>query len=365
MSKTIVTVVGSRPQFVKAAALSRGLNELKGIDEIILHTGQHYDRQMSEAFFDQLDIAQPYCNLDVGSGTHAEQTAKMLLGIEQQLLSRTVDLVLVYGDTNSTISAALVAAKLNIPLAHVEAGLRSYNREMPEEVNRVVCDHLSDLLFAPTEVAKKNLAKEGIEESKVHLVGDVMYDALRYYEKKSAGSIDVCKRFGLSKSNYILGTIHRAENTDSSDRLNAIFSGLETVAKQIPVILPLHPRTRKALNTEQITISNENLKLVEPLGYLEMIELQKHASLIVTDSGGVQKEAFFQKVPCVTLREETEWTELVDCGVNILVPPENSDRVSTGILSYLAKEINFGSVEELYGRSAVEKTSNVIASFFQ
>ena len=337
----VVTIVGARPQFIKAAAVSRVLRAGPGIEEVLVHTGQHYDKNMSDVFFEELEIPQPDHNLGVGSGSHAVQTGRMLEAVERVLMdlccgqeAARPDWLLVYGDTNSTLAGALAAAKLHVPVAHVEAGLRSFNRRMPEEINRVLTDHVSDLLFAPTRLAVENLRKEGIPESRVHLVGDVMYDTVRYYGARAKASSRVLKRLGLSPKGYILATVHRAENTDETNRLKAIVSGLSRAVfmKKLPVVFPLHPRTRHFLERHSLLEdARRALRLVEPLAYLDMVMLEQNARLIVTDSGGVQKEAFFHQVPCVTLREETEWVELIELGWNRLVPPESAASVAEGI----------------------------------
>ncbi len=298
---------------------------------------------MSEVFFDELEIPQPDYHLGIGSGTHGSQTGKMLEAIEAVLIQEQPDWVVVYGDTNSTLAGALAAAKLHIPVAHVEAGLRSFNRKMPKEINRVLTDHSSDLLFAPTETAVKNLLHEGIPENKVHLVGDVMYDAALYYGAKADTQSQILSKLGLSPKGYILATIHRSENTDDAARLQAIFQGLMQVDQKIPVVLPLHPRTRKALERENLFSEvSESLVLIDPVGYLDMVMLEKNACLIATDSGGVQKEAFFYRVPCVTLREETEWVELVEMGWNSLVPSNDKNI----ILKYIQDLLKSPSIEQ-------------------
>ena len=289
---------------------------------MLVHTGQHYDENMSEVFFQELEIPKPDYYLGIGSGTHGAQTGRMLEAIEQVLLQIVPDLVLVYGDTNSTLAGALAAVKLHVPVAHVEAGLRSYNRRMPEEINRVLTDHASDLLFAPTEAAVENLKQEGISSNRIFLVGDVMYDASLYYGAKAERESRILQQLGLRPKQYVLATIHRAENTDDAQRLRSIFDGLELAAKEIPVIIPLHPRTREALKQEaQLSKVAQHVLVIQPVGYLDMVMLEKHSRLIATDSGGVQKEAFFYNVPCMTLRSETEWVELVELGWNRLVPP--------------------------------------------
>jgi UDP-GlcNAc3NAcA epimerase len=324
----VVTVIGARPQFIKAAAVSRRFRERPGVRETLVHTGQHYDDNMSDVFFRELHLPAPRYHLGVGSGSHGAQTGRMLERLEEVLQRERPDFVLIYGDTNSTLAGALAASKLHVPVAHVEAGLRSFNRKMPEEINRVVADHLSRWLFAPTQTAVDNLAREGIAGDKVALVGDVMYD-LAISMRNGASDVD---RWGLKPSNYALATIHRAENTDDPSRLAAIFNGLGAVSQTLPVVLPLHPRTRDAIRKAGHRDAEERLRLIDPVGFLDMACLEKHARLIVTDSGGVQKEAFFHRVPCVTLRDETEWVELVELGWNRLVPPTSADAVRDGVL---------------------------------
>lgn len=312
--KTIMTVLGARPQFVKAAAVSRALSGEAGLRERIIHTGQHYDPGMSDIFFDEMDIPRPDHQLGIGGGGHGAMTGEQLRHIETILLAERPDWVLVYGDTNSTLAGALAAAKLHIPVAHVEAGLRSFNRRMPEEINRVLTDHLSDILFVPTPAAEQQLRKEGIAQERIHLTGDVMMDAALYYRdraRRPAWFDDL----DLEAGAFLLCTIHRAENTDCPQRLRDIFQGL--AASERPIVLPLHPRTRKTLERVGLRPAPP-LRLVEPVGYLEMAWLEMNCRAIVTDSGGVQKEAYFHGKPCITLRDETEWTELVELGVNTL-----------------------------------------------
>ena len=316
----IVTVIGARPQFIKAATVSRSIAENSDITEVLIHTGQHYDANMSEIFFEQMDIPKPNYNLGIGGGTHGAMTGQQLEKIEELLMTEKPDWVLVYGDTNSTLAGALAAAKLHIPVAHVEAGLRSFNRKMPEEVNRVLTDHLSAILFAPTPTAKDNLLREGINEDKIHVVGDVMYDAALFYRER-AKEPSWFSDLGLHNTEFVLCTIHRAENTDDPKRLSAIFLGLQKSG--LPIVMPLHPRTREKLKNSDIRLG-ENIHITDPVGYLEMVWLEIHCKLIATDSGGVQKEAYFHKKPCITLRDETEWIELVNCGANILVQAEAS-----------------------------------------
>ncbi len=320
----MVSIVGARPQFIKAATVTRAVaahnTTCDGaiLDEKSIHTGQHYDDNMSEVFFQELEIPRPAYNLGVGSSSHGEQTGRMLERIEQVLVAEKPDLVLVYGDTNSTLAGALAAAKLHIPVAHVEAGLRSFVRTMPEEINRVLTDHISDLLFCPTPTAVTNLAREGIDKG-VHDVGDVMYDSTLFYaERVMPLEHDILGRLGVAPKSFYLATVHRAENTDSRERLAAIFRAFDEIATEAcPVIVPLHPRTVKYVRQYDLQIGIA-VKIVGPASYLEMVALEKNACKILTDSGGVQKEAYFLGVPCITLRHETEWVETVDAGWNIL-----------------------------------------------
>ena len=326
--KKILTVVGARPQFVKAALVSRALTALECFNEVMVHTGQHYDEMMSGVFFRELDMRPPAYNLAVGSAGQGVQTGRMMEALEPVIQAEKPDIVIVYGDTNSTMAGALVAAKLHIPIAHVEAGLRSFNTAMPEEINRVVTDHVSRWLFAPTEEAVRNLSKEGILDESIRLVGDVMYDAALMYADDSRAQ-DLLLRFGVRAGKYVLATIHRAENTNCEVRLRQIYDALDEVANNVPVVFPAHPRTLGALkNLGLFTQKNSNLKFVDPLGYLDMLAMEKHARIIVTDSGGVQKEAFFFRVPCVIVRSETEWVELVRFGGAVLVSP---DRVAEAV----------------------------------
>jgi UDP-GlcNAc3NAcA epimerase len=349
----IVTVLGARPQFVKAAMISRAIqmfNDTTTGDKIveeIIHTGQHFDSNMSQVFFDEMGIPPPKQNLEVHGGLHGDMTGRMLQLLEPAFVAARPDWVLVYGDTNSTLAGALAAAKLNIPVAHVEAGLRSFNRRMPEETNRVLTDHLADLLFAPTDLAVRNLAREGIEARQVALVGDVMYDAFLRFSGSTMGTKKVLEKFRLQSAHYVLATVHRAENTDDPVRLRAIFEGLRIIAGEIPVIMPLHPRTRRILDDcTWFGEQHQRIQIVDPIGYLEMLVLEKHAAMIASDSGGVQKEAYFAGVPCVTLRDETEWVELLESGWNRLCPPNSAAALATSIRSALGTR---GREVELYG----------------
>lgn len=309
----IATVVGARPQFIKAATVSRVIKNHSNIREIIIHTGQHYDSNMSDVFFKELGIPMPEINLGVGSGLHGMQTAKMLEGIEAVLLREKPDWVLVYGDTNSTVAAALAASKLRIPIAHVEAGLRSFNRAMPEEINRIATDHISDCLFAPTQNAMNLLNKEGLSEISV-FSGDVMYDSILYYKEMALQKCSLQKLADVEPGKYFLATVHRQENTDVLDNLQNIFLAFSDL--DMPVIVPLHPRTLKFMDHVPF---RSNVQIIDPVGYLEMITLLDNCHKVLTDSGGLQKEAFFLKKPCVTLRTETEWIETLEDNWNFVV----------------------------------------------
>ena len=309
----VLSVVGARPQFIKAAPVSRQLRRQH--QEVLLHTGQHYDHGMSQVFFDDLGIPMPDVNLGIGSATHGRQTGQMLAGIESVLLEKQPDWMLVYGDTNSTLAGALAAAKLHIPVGHVEAGLRSFNRAMPEEINRVLTDHIADLLFCPTETAVSNLAVEGIVAG-VHDTGDVMLDAVLHHASVAEERSTILDGLALEPRSYLLATVHRPRNTDRTENLRAILEALSQVGET--VIFPVHPRTSKMMHAEELSVS-ASVRLIEPVGYLDMLQLERNARLILTDSGGVQKEAYFLAVPCVTLRQETEWVETVEAGWNMLV----------------------------------------------
>jgi UDP-GlcNAc3NAcA epimerase len=351
----LLTVVGARPQFIKAATVSRAIAARQDITEVIVHTGQHYDANMSDIFFDELSIPRPDHHLGIGGGSHGAMTGRQIEAIERVLLDEKPDMVLVYGDTNSTLAGALAAVKLHIPVAHVEAGLRSFNRRMPEEINRILTDHASDLLFAPTTTAMKNLSNEGLPSDRLHLVGDVMYDACLFYgtQARKPAWFDP---LSISKGDYVLATVHRAENTDDPARLAGILQGLAGAER--PVILPVHPRTQKQI--ESLGLSTPaNLHLVPPVGYLEMVWLEQNCALIATDSGGVQKEAYFHGKPCVTLRDETEWVELVEVGANRLAG-SNADMIGELLRG---AEIERGS-GGLYGDgNASQKIAEVMACF--
>lgn len=317
--KTIATVVGARPQFIKVAPVSKALATTGSVREVLIHTGQHHDAGMSDVFFSELGISAPDYRLDIHGGGHGAMTGAMLQKLEPVLEQLRPDRVLVYGDTNSTLAGALVAAKLHIPVAHVEAGLRSFNRAMPEEINRIVADQLSDMLFISTATAVRNLEKEGFAAGSLFQVGDVMYDAALQFAEVAKTRTAVLASLGVEPGRYVLATVHRAENTDDPARLANIVAALETVAEALPVVLPLHPRTAGRMKAAGLAF--DKVRTIPPVGYLDMVALESQAALIATDSGGVQKEAFFYKVPCVTLRDETEWVELVELGWNRLVSP--------------------------------------------
>ncbi|MEQ9402637.1 MAG: UDP-N-acetylglucosamine 2-epimerase (non-hydrolyzing) [Cyclobacteriaceae bacterium] len=350
----IATIIGARPQFIKSATISRVIQKDSEIEEIIVHTGQHYDSNMSDVFFSELEIPKPNYHLNVGSGSHGEMTGEMLKKIEKVLLDEKPDWVLVYGDTNSTIAGALAASKLHIPIAHVEAGLRSFNMKMPEEVNRILTDRISSVLFCPTETAINNLEKEGFGLSDFHRVinvGDVMYDATLYYSELSKSKDSIINKLGISVDNYILFTSHRAENTDHNERLEVIVSGLINLAKTYEVVFPLHPRTRKVLESSglmPLLREANNVKLIDPVGFLEMVQLLSNCKFVVTDSGGVQKEAFFHNKQCITLRDETEWIETVESGWNRLLIPFTTEKLMTTVDEVISvtnqeKDLLYGS----------------------
>lgn len=320
--KKIVTVLGARPQFIKASAVSHAISQTPTLSEVLVHTGQHFDANMSAIFFSELGMRAPEYFLNINSGSHGEMTGRMLAEVERVLLAEKPDIVLVYGDTNSTLAGALAATKLHIPVAHVEAGLRSFNMAMPEEVNRVLTDRISHWLFAPTQTAVDNLICEGSRQESIHLVGDVMYDVALHHGRRVQPEGGLLSRLGLKPKSYMLATIHRAENTDHPERLAAIVDALIAAPQTLRVVWPLHPRTRAALvKSGKLGELESCVHVIDPVGYLDMVQLEKFAALIATDSGGVQKEAFFYEVPCVTLRDETEWVELVEAGWNRLAPP--------------------------------------------
>lgn len=356
----LLTVIGARPQIIKAAAISRTIKENYSckVEEKILHTGQHYDQNMSAVFFDELGIPQPDFNLGVGSGKHGEQTAKMIAGIEEVLMNEHFDGILLYGDTNSTLAGAVAASKIHVPIFHVEAGLRSHNMAMPEEVNRIVCDQLSSILFPPTETGMNNLKEEGFLKSntrfkngKTRLVvnsGDVMYDNSLYFRELAKEKCDIIKRLGLTKNGYVLATIHRDNNTDSQERLTDIFRALLDIAEQddVNIVIPLHPRTKKLLPLNLAPSvyvrlkDSDKVSIIPPASFFEIIELERHARLVMTDSGGVQKEAFFFERPCVIIRPETEWVEIVEHKAGILADADY-DRIIKAYQELTGKSITF------------------------
>ncbi len=318
--KKILTIIGARPQFVKASAVSRIFRNgyIGQLQEVLVHTGQHFDENMSKVFFDDLDIPVPKYNLEISGGRHGAMTGRMLESIEKVLIEERPDWVLVYGDTNSTLAGALAATKLHIPVAHVESGLRSFNMRMPEEVNRIVTDRLSTLLFCPTDTAVKNLKAEGVIDG-VENVGDVMYDVALFYQEQARRQSKILENLSVTEGNFVLATCHRAENTDDPARLGEIVSALSNLSEKLDVVLPLHPRTKKLLSDVGSSERLGKVKIVDPLPFLDMIALEQGARLILTDSGGVQKEAFFYGVPCITMRDETEWVETIELGWNRLV----------------------------------------------
>jgi UDP-GlcNAc3NAcA epimerase len=346
----LVTIIGARPQIIKAAALSRAIKNhfSDRIQEVIVHTGQHYDDNMSQVFFDELQIPRPDYNLHVGSASHGVQTARMTEGIEALLIKEQPDFIVLYGDTNSTLAGAVAAAKIHVPIVHIEAGLRSFNKSMPEEINRIVCDHCSTLLFTPTKAGLENLKREGfsideggvstgsttavptIDNPKVYHCGDIMYDNSLHFADIAEEKTDILQRMELVGKPFILATIHRDSNTDHPERLGAIFDALIELSKENQIVLPLHPRTAKLLKTnlsnekQALVFSSANIKLIPPVSFLEMIALERHAQLVMTDSGGVQKEAYFFKKPGIILRPETEWVEIVQTGNAILADADES-----------------------------------------
>ncbi len=327
----IATVIGARPQFIKASAISRCIKEdyASEIQEILVHTGQHYDEGMSDVFFSELEIPTPHYNLGIGGGTHGANTGRMIEGIEKILLKDKFEWLFVYGDTDSTLAGAIAASKLGVPVMHIEAGLRSFNRAMPEEINRVLTDHISNLLFTPTAEASKNLLSEGISIAKIKQAGDVMQDVALFYQNKATEIPNL-----MINESFIVFTLHRKENTSDIKKLSNIISALNTIARDIPVIMPVHPRTKKCFAAAHLDTSY--LTLIDPVSYLQMLWLLKHCNLVVTDSGGLQKEAFFMGKPCVTTRHETEWVELVESGVNCLAGTNVDEIVSSIYKMYSA-----------------------------
>ena len=346
----IITIVGARPQFIKAAPVSKTLRTEH--EEIIIHTGQHYDANMSDIFFNELKIPRPDYNLEIGSGSHGMMTGRMLEKLEEIYLKEKPDFVLVYGDTNSTLAGALAASKLLIPVIHIEAGLRSFNKAMPEEQNRILTDHISDLLLVPTEDAIKNLTNEGIKKG-IHNVGDVMYDAVLMFKEIAKSKSGLLKELEVNSGEYILTTIHRAENTNDINRLRNMIEALNESGEKI--ILPLHPRTKKFIEGYGLNF-NENIKVIDPIGYLEMLMLEENSKMIVTDSGGVQKEAYFMGKPCITMRDETEWVETVACGWNVVVGTDKN-KILDNIRNFKPTSIQ----QAIFGDgNAAQKILNII-----
>ncbi|HRI78868.1 MAG TPA: UDP-N-acetylglucosamine 2-epimerase (non-hydrolyzing) [Cyclobacteriaceae bacterium] len=354
----ILTVLGARPQFIKAATVSRALKKWQA-KEIIVHTGQHFDENMSDVFFREMDIPKPDYNLNINSLSHGAMTGRMLEKLEEVMIKERPNCVLVYGDTNSTLAGALSAAKLHIPVAHVEAGLRSFDMKMPEEINRILTDRISRILFCPTHTAVKNLKSEGYGkfDCEIDQVGDVMYDAVLFYKQKAKTVSSVLEKLALKKNEFIIGTLHRAENTNDPARLKSICHALNEINKTIPVVLPLHPRTKEFLTRHKIRL---NVRLIDPVGYFDMLMLLENCKLVLTDSGGLQKEAYFFKKFCITLRDQTEWVELVDAGANEIVGAD-----AKAILRSFAKnKSKVISSKSLYGKGdAANKIAKRLASF--
>ena len=360
----VLTIIGARPQIIKASAISRAIREnyTNDITEIIVHTGQHYDQNMSEVFFEELQIPKPNYNLNVGSGTHGNQTAEMIKGIETIIINEKPNCIILYGDTNSTLAGAIAASKLHCPIVHIEAGLRSYNKSMPEEINRIMCDHTATLLFSPTKTGYNNLIKEGFktdtipsftaDNPKIYHCGDIMFDNTLYFSNVASQKSDILQKENIKESNYILSTIHRDNNTDNPERLSNIFKAMMDVADKFDIdfVIPLHPRTSKLLDKNIFADvysrlnSNRHLKIIEPVSFLDMIQLEQHSKMIITDSGGVQKEAYFLKKPCVILRPQTEWVELVEHGSSIIADADYN-KITTAVEKLLSKvDFSFPSI---------------------
>jgi len=362
MNMDILHVVGARPNFMKAAPVMAVLTDHDSVSQFLVHTGQHYDAAMSEVFFRQLQLPEPDINLEVGSGSHAIQTAEIMTRLERVLLEKKPDLVLVYGDVNSTVAAALVCAKVHIPVGHVEAGLRSFDRTMPEEINRLLTDQIADLLFTPSVDGNENLLREGISAQKIHLVGNVMIDTLIRLLPEAKGERRKAK--GIGNEDYALVTLHRPSNVDESGMLIEIMKTLEEISQEIPVIFPVHPRTRRRLSDLKLKTDNIKLRLIEPIGYLEFLALQKNATVVITDSGGIQEETTFLGVPCLTVRENTERPVTVDQGTNTLVGKDMTflKKVVYRILDGDGKE---GTVPPLWDGESGERIADVITRWFR
>lgn len=354
----LITIVGARPQFIKAAAVSRIIRESDKVKEILIHTGQHFDDNMSSVFFKDMDIPVPHYNLEINSLTHGAMTGRMMESLEKVLLNEKPDIVMVYGDTNSTLAGALTAKKLNIRVAHVEAGLRSFNMRMPEEINRILTDRISDLLFCPTDTAVGNLELEGFRNFNCEIknVGDVMYDAALYYGKMSSERSDIIKKLGLIADEFVVCTIHRQENTDNIENLKSILQALNTINRLKTVVLPLHPRTRKIIRDKGLNIG---FKVIDPLGYFDITELLKSCKLVITDSGGMQKEAFFFNKFCITVRNETEWKELVENNYNFLT---GADHDSILKAYHEIQSMNFVNRHHFYGKG--DASRKIIESIY-
>jgi len=359
--KKIITILGARPQFVKAAVLSRVISNHNGIKEIIIHTGQHYDTNMSTVFFDEMEIPKPKYNLAINGLSHGAMTGQMLEKIEQVLLNEKPDAVVIYGDTNSTIAGALAAKKLHIKVIHIEAGLRSFNMEMPEEINRILTDRISNLLLCPTDTAIENLHNEGYKNLPIKIVksGDIMKDAVLYYSKTSAKKSNLIKELSLVKNEFVLATIHRQENTDDIDKLKSIFEGFEEISNFKKVVIPLHPRTKQILENNKL---NYNITFIDPIGYFDMLELLKNCNLVITDSGGIQKEAYFNKKHCIIAREETEWVELVTNGFATIIG-SNKNKMMTAFNNYQNSNADFS--KNLYGNNVGETIYQEITSLLK
>jgi UDP-GlcNAc3NAcA epimerase len=357
----ILTIIGARPQIIKAAALSRAIKKhfIASIQEVIVHTGQHYDTNMSQVFFDEMGIPEPNYNLEVGSASHGVQTAQMISGIEEILEIEKPDYIILYGDTNSTLAGVIAASKINIPIVHIEAGLRSFNKRMPEEVNRILCDHVSTFLFTPTKTGYQNLLNEGFKENEgpftvdkpgIFHCGDVMYDNSLFFADMAEEKTNILSELDVLNKHFILATIHRDHNTDNPLRLQDIFEALLEIAleKKIKVVLPLHPRTKKKMETlpselNERVKANTNIQIIQPVSFLEMIALEKNAQLIITDSGGVQKEAYYFHKPCIILRPETEWVEIIEAGTGILVNA-SKEKIKEAVNSLLYQTFEFPSI---------------------
>jgi UDP-GlcNAc3NAcA epimerase len=357
MKYKICTIIGARPQFIKASSLSRIFSKSTRIDDYIIHTGQHYDTSMSEIFFEQLNIPKPIYNLNIGGGSHGQNTGRMIEAIEKVLIYLQPDCVIVYGDTDSTLAASIAASKINIKIIHIESGLRSFNKQMPEEINRILTDHLSELLFVPSDISAQNLLNEGINKSKIFKVGDVMYDSALYYSDKSIKPLALKK----IQDEFILTTVHRAENTNNINHIKNIIYSLNEISRDMKIVFPIHPRTKKIIDDLNLNLSS-NIKIITPVGYLEMIWLIQNSNLVITDSGGLQKEAYFHKKKCITLRDQTEWEELTKTKYNILSPPCFNNIVRD---YFNIKSILFSSKEEIYGNGdSAEKIYDIIIEKF-